>query len=254
MERLLNNFSENPTTTCWQQSEGPRTKGVNSFTYSPTHQHYDLCLDEQVKGGQLVWIGLRLKSTLKSTSDSRLSFQKKKSSVAFLILRLFHCPSPVPRPRRRIRQYHLHVSSVEYHRALLHAGVQPLVAYQHLPAHTQGTPRNARPQPPPRLQGPPGHIIGSFDSIVSQLRRDIDCKIHCEDSVAATEEHVILVIGSFSPHRPLELADGHVDFSNTQEAVVRVFKRVWELKAEKANKAVNNGRFSPSSSPTHFVE
>ncbi|KAL2321791.1 hypothetical protein Fmac_026170 [Flemingia macrophylla] len=50
-------------------------------------------------------------------------------------------------------------------------------------------------------QGPPGHIafhlvchastfsglIGSSDSIVSQLRRDTGCKIHCEDSVAATE-------------------------------------------------------------------
>ncbi|KAL2337911.1 hypothetical protein Fmac_012357 [Flemingia macrophylla] len=156
---------------------------------------------------------------------------------------------PLPGPRRHIHQYHPHVSGVEYHRALLHAGVHPLVAHQHLPAHTQGTPRNARPQPPPRLQGPPGHIafrlvcqastfgglIGSFDSIVSQLRRDTGCKIHCEDSVAATEDRVIL-----SPHRPLELTDGHVDVSNTQEAVVRVFKRVWELKAEKANRAVNS--------------
>ncbi|KAL2335743.1 hypothetical protein Fmac_016956 [Flemingia macrophylla] len=126
----------------------------------------------------------------------------------------------------------------------------PLVAHQHLPAHTQGTPCNARPQPPPCLQGPPEHIafclvchastfgglIGSFDSIVSQLRRDTGCKIHCEDSVATTEDRVIR-----SPHCPLKLVDGYVDVSNMQEAVVRVFKRVWELKVEKANRAVNSG-------------
>ncbi|KAL2318321.1 hypothetical protein Fmac_032197 [Flemingia macrophylla] len=156
----------------------------------------------------------------------------------------------IPGPRRRIRQYHPHVSGVEYHRALLHAAFTPSRTPSTFQAHTQGTPRNARPQPPPRLQGPPGHIafrlvchaytfgglIGSFDSIVSQLRRDTDCKIHCEDSVAATEDRVIR-----SPHCPLKLADGHVDVSNTQEVVVRVFKRVWELKVEKANRVVNSG-------------
>ncbi|KAL2348997.1 hypothetical protein Fmac_002997 [Flemingia macrophylla] len=86
-----------------------------------------------------------------------------------------------------------------------------------------------------------GGLIGSSGSIVSQLRRDTGCKIHCEDSVAATEDRVILVIGSLSQRRALELADGHVDVSNAQEAVVRVFERVWELEAEKANRAVNSG-------------
>ncbi|KAK7307271.1 hypothetical protein VNO77_40181 [Canavalia gladiata] len=87
-----------------------------------------------------------------------------------------------------------------------------------------------------------GGLIGSFGSIVSQLRRETGCKIHCEDSVPSTDDRVILVIGSLSSRKGLELGDGEVEVSNAQEAVVRVFERVWELEAEKgvnANRTVN---------------
>ncbi|BAT99434.1 hypothetical protein LR48_Vigan319s000100 [Vigna angularis] len=92
-----------------------------------------------------------------------------------------------------------------------------------------------------------GGLIGSSGSIVSQLRRETACKIHCEDSTASAEDRVILVIGSLSPRKGLQLGDGEVDVSNAQEAVVRVFERVWELEAEKginSNRAVNGEVFS----------
>ncbi|QCD90729.1 poly [Vigna unguiculata] len=92
-----------------------------------------------------------------------------------------------------------------------------------------------------------GGLIGSSGSIVSQLRRETACKIHCEDSPGSAEDRVILVIGSLSPRKGLQLGDGEVDVSNAQEAVVRVFERVWELEAEKgvnSNRAVNGEVFS----------
>jgi len=92
-----------------------------------------------------------------------------------------------------------------------------------------------------------GGLIGSSGSIVSQLRRETGCKIHCADSLASAEDRVILVIGSFSPRKGLQLGDGEVDVSNAQEAVVRVSERVWELEAEKgvnSNRAVNGEVFS----------
>ncbi|CAJ1931258.1 unnamed protein product [Sphenostylis stenocarpa] len=92
-----------------------------------------------------------------------------------------------------------------------------------------------------------GGLIGSSGSIVSQLRRETACKIHCEDSLSSGEDRVILVIGSLSPLKGLQLGDGEVDVSNAQEAVVRVFERVWELEAEKgvnSNRAVNGEVFS----------
>ncbi|XP_073220584.1 KH domain-containing protein HEN4 isoform X2 [Cicer arietinum] len=82
-----------------------------------------------------------------------------------------------------------------------------------------------------------GGLIGSSGSIVSQLRRETGCKIHCEDSVAGTDDRVILVIGTISPLKGIALGDGEVEVSNAQEGVVRVFERVWELEGEKG---VNN--------------
>ncbi|KAK7309586.1 hypothetical protein RJT34_06437 [Clitoria ternatea] len=87
-----------------------------------------------------------------------------------------------------------------------------------------------------------GGLIGSSGSIVSQLRRETGCKIHCENAVPTTDDRVILVIGSLSPRKGLDLGDGEVEVSNAQEAAVRVFDRVWELEAEKggnANRSVN---------------
>ncbi|CAJ2647339.1 unnamed protein product [Trifolium pratense] len=87
-----------------------------------------------------------------------------------------------------------------------------------------------------------GGLIGSSGSIVSQLRRETGCKIHCEDAVAGTEDRVILVIGSILPKRGIPVGSGEIEVSSAQEAVVRVFERVWELENEKvvnSNRGVN---------------
>ncbi|MED6137997.1 hypothetical protein PIB30_070217 [Stylosanthes scabra] len=91
-----------------------------------------------------------------------------------------------------------------------------------------------------------GGLIGSSGSIVSQLRRDTGCKIHCEDSVSGTDDRVILVIGPVLPRKGVALSDGDVELveiSSAQEAVLRVFDRICELDAEKglnnANRVVN---------------
>ncbi|KAK7407185.1 hypothetical protein VNO78_08887 [Psophocarpus tetragonolobus] len=92
-----------------------------------------------------------------------------------------------------------------------------------------------------------GGLIGSSGSIVSQLRRETGCKIHCEDSLSSAEDRVILVIGALSQRKGLHLGDTEVEVSNAQEAVVRVFERVWDLEAEKgvnSNRAVNGEVFS----------
>ncbi|XP_015963343.1 KH domain-containing protein HEN4 [Arachis duranensis] len=81
-----------------------------------------------------------------------------------------------------------------------------------------------------------GGLIGSSGSIVSQLRRDTGCKIHCEDSVSGTDDRVILVIGPVLPRKGVALSDGDVDLvdvSSAQEAVLRVFERICELEMEK---------------------
>ncbi|XP_057762136.1 KH domain-containing protein HEN4 isoform X1 [Arachis stenosperma] len=91
-----------------------------------------------------------------------------------------------------------------------------------------------------------GGLIGSSGSIVSQLRRDTGCKIHCEDSVSGTDDRVILVIGPVLPRKGVALSDGDVDLvdvSSAQEAVLRVFERICELEMEKGfnnpNRVVN---------------
>ncbi|XP_028754600.1 KH domain-containing protein HEN4 isoform X2 [Neltuma alba] len=97
-----------------------------------------------------------------------------------------------------------------------------------------------------------GGLIGNSGAIVSQLRRETSCKIHCIDSVPSTDDRVILVIGSAAPCKIIKLVgntredDGcetELEVSNAQEAILRVFERVWELEAEKGSggvsKAVN---------------
>ncbi|KAF7809402.1 KH domain-containing protein HEN4 [Senna tora] len=98
-----------------------------------------------------------------------------------------------------------------------------------------------------------GGLIGNAGAIVSQLRRQTACIIHCIDPISFTDDRVILVIGSLSPRKSITLVgvagedDGcekDVEVSNAQEAILRVFERVWEMEAEKgasasASKAIN---------------
>ncbi|KAL5078951.1 hypothetical protein RYX36_007372 [Vicia faba] len=85
-----------------------------------------------------------------------------------------------------------------------------------------------------------GGLIGSSGSIVSQLRRETGCKIHCEDAVDGTDDRVILVIGSLLPRKGFAVGDGELQVSNAQEAVVRVFERIWELETEKGVNSNSN--------------
>ncbi|CAI8595510.1 unnamed protein product [Vicia faba] len=55
-----------------------------------------------------------------------------------------------------------------------------------------------------------GGLIGSSGSIVSQLRRETGCKIHCEDAVDGTDDRVILVIGSLLPRKGFAVGDGEL--------------------------------------------
>lgn len=93
-----------------------------------------------------------------------------------------------------------------------------------------------------------GGLIGNSGSIVSQLRRETACRIHCIDPTSCTDDRVVLVIGSLLPRKGITLVgvagedDGcerEVEVSNAQEAILRVFERIWELEAEKGGKAVN---------------
>lgn len=96
-----------------------------------------------------------------------------------------------------------------------------------------------------------GGLIGNSGAIVSQLRRETACRIHCVDPISCTDDRVVLVIGSVSARKGIALVgvagedDGcetEVEVSNAQEAILRVFERVWELEAEKgasASKAIN---------------
>ncbi|KAI4314435.1 hypothetical protein L6164_027344 [Bauhinia variegata] len=92
-------------------------------------------------------------------------------------------------------------------------------------------------------------LIGNSGFIVSQLRRETACRIHCEDSVPCTDDRVVIVIGSVSPLKSITLAsiageydaDEAVQVSSAQEAVLRVFERVWGLEAQKGDsKALND--------------
>lgn len=95
-----------------------------------------------------------------------------------------------------------------------------------------------------------GVLIGNAGAVVSQLRRETSCKIHCVDPTFSfsTDDRVVLVIGSVFPRKGVTLVgvagedddDGCesetevVEVSNAQEAILRVFERVWEMGAEKS--------------------
>ncbi|KAF1861803.1 hypothetical protein Lal_00026252 [Lupinus albus] len=90
-----------------------------------------------------------------------------------------------------------------------------------------------------------GGLIGSSGSFVSSLRRETGCKIHCEESVPATEERTILVIGSILSRKGVTLIGvegdgGEVEVSNAQEALLRIYERIWELEVEKVKRVVLN--------------
>ncbi|KAK6258782.1 K Homology domain [Theobroma cacao] len=79
-----------------------------------------------------------------------------------------------------------------------------------------------------------GGVIGNSGAVVSQLRRETSSRIHCEEPVRGSAHRVILIVGSGSVERRFSLGEGEeCDVSCAQEAMVRVFQRVWEVEAER---------------------
>ncbi|XP_021274914.1 KH domain-containing protein HEN4 isoform X5 [Herrania umbratica] len=79
-----------------------------------------------------------------------------------------------------------------------------------------------------------GGVIGNSGAVVSQLRRETSSRIHCEEPVRGSAHRVILIVGSGSVERRFSLSEGEeCDVSCAQEAMVRVFERVWVVEAQR---------------------
>ncbi|KAH8503739.1 hypothetical protein H0E87_014851 [Populus deltoides] len=79
-----------------------------------------------------------------------------------------------------------------------------------------------------------GALIGHSGSVISQIRLETGCLVHCEEAVKGSEHRAIVVAGSASPERKIAVGeDETVEVSAAQEAVVRVLERMWEVDAVK---------------------
>ncbi|GKV25077.1 hypothetical protein SLEP1_g34572 [Rubroshorea leprosula] len=79
-----------------------------------------------------------------------------------------------------------------------------------------------------------GGVIGSSGSVVAQLRRETSSRIHCVDGVRGSDHKVILIIGSGSVEKRIRLSESEeCDVSCAQEAMIRVFERLWQVEAER---------------------
>ncbi|XVE86879.1 hypothetical protein DITRI_Ditri18aG0071100 [Diplodiscus trichospermus] len=79
-----------------------------------------------------------------------------------------------------------------------------------------------------------GGLIGNSGAVISQLRRETSSRIHCEESFRGSAHRVILIVGSGSIERRFSLGEGEeCDVSCAQEAMIRVFERMWEVEAER---------------------
>jgi poly(rC)-binding protein 2/3/4 len=79
-----------------------------------------------------------------------------------------------------------------------------------------------------------GALIGHSGSVISQIRLETGCLVHCEEAVKGSEHWAIVVAGSASPERKIAVGeDETVEVSAAQEAVVRVLERMWEVDAVK---------------------
>ncbi|PON97063.1 Polyribonucleotide nucleotidyltransferase [Trema orientale] len=89
-----------------------------------------------------------------------------------------------------------------------------------------------------------GGVIGNCGAVVSQLRRETDTKIHCENPAPGSDHGVVLVIGSGSRERRIVLNESEgeeCEVSSAQEAVLRVLERIWKLEAQSEGAAAASG-------------
>lgn len=82
-----------------------------------------------------------------------------------------------------------------------------------------------------------GGLIGRSGGVISRIFRENKCRILCEDAVPGSIHRVIVVIGSGAIDRRIVFHENNVreefgEVSRVQEAVIRVFERMWELEAQ----------------------
>ncbi|XP_043713315.1 KH domain-containing protein HEN4-like [Telopea speciosissima] len=84
-----------------------------------------------------------------------------------------------------------------------------------------------------------GGVIGKSGSIVKLFQQETGARIRVEEATPACDERVILVVGSETPNKKIELKDdnvkevaGEYDVSPAQEALVKVFDRILDVEAE----------------------
>eukprot|EP00262_Sarcandra_glabra_P007535 TRINITY_DN20408_c0_g1_i1.p1 TRINITY_DN20408_c0_g1~~TRINITY_DN20408_c0_g1_i1.p1 ORF type:complete len:661 (+),score=100.99 TRINITY_DN20408_c0_g1_i1:135-2117(+) len=108
--------------------------------------------------------------------------------------------------------------------------------------------RRPKPPPPP-ITLTPGHVafrllchvsktggvIGKSGSVVKLFRQETGAKIRVEETVAACEERVILIVAPETPKKKISIQEGdgvEHEVSPAQEALIRVFERVLSVEAD----------------------
>ncbi|KAK4844877.1 hypothetical protein QYF36_025480 [Acer negundo] len=74
-----------------------------------------------------------------------------------------------------------------------------------------------------------GGLIGKAGSIISSISAETGCVIRCQEVIPGSDHRVVLVVGSGSIAKE---GEERGEVSSAQEAVVRVFERVWEVEGE----------------------
>uniref|UniRef100_A0A6N2LAB4 K Homology domain-containing protein n=1 Tax=Salix viminalis TaxID=40686 RepID=A0A6N2LAB4_SALVM len=77
-------------------------------------------------------------------------------------------------------------------------------------------------------------LISHSGSVISRIRVETGCLVHCEEAVKGSEHRAFMVVGSASPERKVAVGEGEtVEVSGAQEAVIMFLERMWGVDAKK---------------------
>ncbi|KAJ6378953.1 hypothetical protein OIU78_029047 [Salix suchowensis] len=77
-------------------------------------------------------------------------------------------------------------------------------------------------------------LISHSGSVISRIRVETGCLVHCEEAVKGSEHRAFVVVGSASPERRIAVGEGEtVEVSGAQEAVIMFLERMWGVDAKK---------------------
>ncbi|KAJ6367241.1 hypothetical protein OIU77_003580 [Salix suchowensis] len=108
--------------------------------------------------------------------------------------------------------------------------------------------RHNRSPRQPLIELPPGQVafrvvlhvskidglISHSGSVISRIRVETGCLVHCEEAVKGSEHRAFAVVGSASPERKIAVGEGEtVEVSGAQEAVIMFLERMWGVDAKK---------------------